>query len=49
MCSPLWQRRKPRKHHGQTVEGVAVRLGYVSRFRVFYVSNGRLAERMQQN
>lgn len=49
MCCPLWWRRKLRKHHGQTVEGAAVRLGYVSRHRDLYVSNERLAERTQQN
>jgi len=49
MCCPLWWRRKLRKHHGQTVEGAAVRLGYVSRYRDLYVSNERVAERMQQN
>ncbi|MDI4632632.1 replication endonuclease [Pelomonas sp. V22] len=49
MCCPLWWRRKLRKHHGQTVEGAAVRLGYVNRFRDLYVSNERLAERTQQN
>lgn len=49
MCCPLWWRRKLRKHHGQTVEGAAVRMGYVSRHRDLYVSNERLAERMQQN
>lgn len=49
MCCPLWWRRRLRKHQGQTVEGAAVRLGYVSRFRDLYVSNERLASRLQQN
>jgi len=49
MCCPLWWRRKLRRHHGQAVEGAAVRLGYVSRHRDLYASNERLAERTQQN
>ena len=31
MCCPLWWRRKLRKHQGQTVEAVAIRLGYVNK------------------
>lgn len=49
MCCPLWWRRKLRKHQGHTVEAAAIRLGYVNRFRDLYVSNERLAARIQQN
>ena len=49
MCCPLWWRRRLRKHQGQTVEAAAVRLGYVNKFRDLYISNERLAARLQQN
>ena len=49
MCCSLWWRGKLRCHQGQVVEGVAVRLGYVNKFRDLYVSNERLAARTQQN
>lgn len=49
MCCPLWWRRKLRRHQGQTVEGAAIQLGYVNKNRDLYVSNERLAARIQQN
>ena len=49
MCCPLWWRRKLRKHQGHTVEGAAIRVGYVNKFRDLYVSNERLLACIQQN
>lgn len=49
MCCPLWWRRKLRHHQGRTVEAAAIRLGCVSKFRDLYVSNERLASRLQQH
>jgi len=47
-CSQWW-RRKLRKHHGQTVEGAAIGLGYVAKGREIYCSNDTLDRRYQQN
>lgn len=49
MCCSHWWRRKLRKHQGQSVEATAVRLGYVSKARDLYVSDERVAARLQQN
>jgi hypothetical protein len=49
MCCPLWWRRKLRRHHGQTVEGAAIRLGYVSKAKDLYISQERLTARIQQH
>lgn len=49
MCCVHWWRRKLRRHQGQTVEGWAIRLGYVNRTGALYVSDERLAARRQQN
>ena len=49
MSCPLWWRRKLRRHHGQTVEAAAIRLGYVNSSCDLYCSNETLIRRQQQN
>ena len=49
MCCTLWWRRKLRRHQGRTVEAAAIHLGDVHKFRDLYVSNERLAARLQQH
>lgn len=48
MRCPLWWRRKLRNAHAQTVEGCAIRLGYVSKRADRYVSRESLRRRLQQ-
>lgn len=48
MTSPMWWRRRIRKHHGRAVEKAAIDLGRVNKKREIYASNQTCQRRAQQ-
>jgi hypothetical protein len=49
MSDPLWWRRGLRRMHATTVEGMAIKMGYVNKRGDIHVSNESVERRMEQN